>query len=292
MFLIVCVFWLFYLMCFTARIRLIWHISAIWISISRVWPNLRISILMVRVKKFSLVMVLVLLVFSNLLVAAVWTSSTWKVRESSLDLVLLFVLLVPIIFISRVPLVFLLIFLLVLFDGLMWFWFMLLGSLFFQFLNKILLINLNFFLWRNFRIQNQWSHFLLLFIAVVWGIRINVHIAEVVFEILLALHSSVRNFAYFVTIKTFPLFTIKSPEKFNNVNWMYEIQKSVAHIALIFEIDRQIEEIVLICLLSVKVFKKHCLSVFVRYVFDHNGGSLILTWDDFVYVQSKVLFWA
>ena len=148
----------FYLMRLTARIRLIWHIPAIWISISGVWPNLWISVLvLIWVKELSFIVILVLLVGPSILLilwATIWTS-TREIGESSFYLILLLVLLKSsrsIHLVARMSLVLLLILLLVWFAchlhlrRLLFLFFRLLLS---QLLNELLLIRFYFLLGRT-----------------------------------------------------------------------------------------------------------------------------------------------
>ena len=78
------------------------------------------------------------------------------------------------------------------------------------------------------------------------------HITEISFKFLFSLHSTVLYIAHFVTVEAFPSFVVETLEKINNENAINEVDESVPHIALIFKIDGQIEEIVLAFLFSIK----------------------------------------
>jgi hypothetical protein len=78
------------------------------------------------------------------------------------------------------------------------------------------------------------------------------HITEISFKFLFALHSAIFNIADLVTVEAFPSFTVKPLEKINYEDAINEVDKRVPHVALILKINRQIEEIILAFLFSIK----------------------------------------
>lgn len=82
--------------------------------------------------------------------------------------------------------------------------------------------------------------------------------------------TAVGNLANFITIKLLPFLVIESLEEFINVYGVNEIDKGIAHVAPIFEVNREIEEIILIFGLSINCLKQHFLGILIRDVSDHD----------------------
>ena len=120
-------------------------------------------------------------------------------------------------------------------------------------------------------IKNQGSHFC----SAITRILRHIHICKIVLKCLFTLDSAVAYFTDFVRIETLPSFTVKLLKKVNNVYGVDEIDEGVAHIASVFEIDGQVEEVILIILFSVECIKKHLLRILVRNILDHHGGSTV-----------------
>jgi len=77
------------------------------------------------------------------------------------------------------------------------------------------------------------------------------HVSKVVFQCFLALDTSIGDLANFIAIKLFPFLIIKSFEKVKNVYRVDKIDEGIAHVAPVFEINGEIEEVVLVLGLSV-----------------------------------------
>ena len=56
----------------------------------------------------------------------------------------------------------------------------------------------------------------------------------------------------------------------------YHVEESVAHVALVLEVDRQVEEVVLALELLVYGSEQHLLRVLVGDVLDHERGALVV----------------
>ena len=103
----------------------------------------------------------------------------------------------------------------------------------------------------------------------------NIHVCKIYFQGHFSLNPPIRDFTYLITIEALPLFGIKLEIKLHHEVRMYEIYEGIAHIALVFEVNRKIKEVILILLVSIKVCKKHSLRVLVRDVFNHYCGSKV-----------------
>lgn len=64
-----------------------------------------------------------------------------------------------------------------------------------------------------------------------------------------------------------------------------EIDKGIANIAFVLEVDRQIEEIISSFVFAVDSSEEHFLIVFVGYVFNHESRAQVLTTAHFVQVE-------
>ena len=71
---------------------------------------------------------------------------------------------------------------------------------------------------------------------------------------------------------------------------MLEINKSVSDIALVLEVNRQIHKIVASYEAGIYRFQQHLLRVLIRYITNHNCGSLIDSFKDILYVNSEPRF--
>lgn len=92
-----------------------------------------------------------------------------------------------------------------------------------------------------------------------------------------ALKSSVFQIANLHRIKISPTLTVKLVVKFLNEARIPEINERITDVALILEIDGQIEEVVVVHVILVDFLKQKLLRVFVRNIPDHNGGPGILS---------------
>jgi hypothetical protein len=78
------------------------------------------------------------------------------------------------------------------------------------------------------------------------------HITEISFKFLFALHSAIFYAADFVAVEALPSFAVKTFEEINDKDTVDEIDKSIPHVALILKINGQIKEVILTFLLAVK----------------------------------------
>ena len=56
-----------------------------------------------------------------------------------------------------------------------------------------------------------------------------------------------------------------------------EVDEGIANVAVVFEVDGQIEEVISTRVKLVDLLEQHLLSVLVRYMTNHNCGPLIFT---------------
>lgn len=89
----------------------------------------------------------------------------------------------------------------------------------------------------------------------------------------LALNSGVRNFANLPRVELLPPLSMKLLVKVSGSLCTLEIHKRVSKIAFIFEVYRQVEEVVLPRVRAVEQIQHHCLIVFIRYIANHERRS-------------------
>ena len=68
---------------------------------------------------------------------------------------------------------------------------------------------------------------------------------------LLALYPRIGNLADLIRVELLPLLAMELLVKLHNVEWVYEINESVANVASVLQIDRQVKEIVFIFMVGV-----------------------------------------
>jgi hypothetical protein len=115
----------------------------------------------------------------------------------------------------------------------------------------------------------------------------DVHIGKVVLESFFALDASVFDLAYLFAVEALPLLRVELQEKVNYVHRVGKIDEGVSDVALVLEIDRQVEEIIFVLVSSVKLFQKHSLRVLVWNVSNHNCCSRILVVNYLVQIEIK-----
>ena len=114
------------------------------------------------------------------------------------------------------------------------------------------------------------------------------HIGKIVFQSFLTLNAAIGYLANFVAIKLLPLLIIESFEKIKDVDWIDKINEGITHIAAVFEIDWQVEEVILVLGLSIDGLQEHLLGILIWDVSDHNWSTRILTVRNVRQVQIEI----
>ena len=68
-------------------------------------------------------------------------------------------------------------------------------------------------------------------------------------------------------------------------DWAHEVDKRIPHVAVVLQVDWQVEEVIPMGMQRVDLLKQHLLSILIGDVLNHNGGATILTRRDLVQVQ-------
>ena len=90
------------------------------------------------------------------------------------------------------------------------------------------------------------------------------------------LDTGIADVADLLAVELLPLFAVKLLDKGDDVLWSHHVDESIAHVALVLEVDGQIKEIICAAELLVNCGQKHFLRVLVWDVLDHERGALVL----------------
>jgi hypothetical protein len=109
-------------------------------------------------------------------------------------------------------------------------------------------------------------------------------------EVLLSLNASIRDCADLLTVEAGPLLALNPREEGGDGLWINEVDEGVAHIALVLEVNGEVNEVVLPFVSLVDEIKEHILGVLVWDVPDHQRGALIYPVLDVVKINLKALW--
>lgn len=91
------------------------------------------------------------------------------------------------------------------------------------------------------------------------------------------LNAGVTDVADLLAVELLPLLAIKLLDEGNDVLWANHVDEGVAHIALILEINWQVEEVIGSMELFVNGCQQHLLRVLIGNVLDHQRCTLVVT---------------
>ena len=97
------------------------------------------------------------------------------------------------------------------------------------------------------------------------------------FEFLESLNPPVSDLAAFLGVEHLPLPAMEFFVEIEDKVVMDKVHEGIAHIRLIFIVNRHIEEVVFPLVVLVDLLQKLPLAVLVRDVLNHHGGSRVLT---------------
>ena len=104
------------------------------------------------------------------------------------------------------------------------------------------------------------------------------------------MNTTIGDLANLVAIELSPLGPIILVEEVDDEDGINEVYKGITHVAVILEVNWQIEEVVVALLGSIDRLQKHLLGVLVRDVLNHDSGSIIMAIQNVVDVQSELHF--
>ena len=91
------------------------------------------------------------------------------------------------------------------------------------------------------------------------------------------LDARIADVADLLAIELLPLLAVKLLNERDDVLRPHHVDESVSHIALVLEVDWQVEEVVGAAELFIDGSEQHLLCVLVGDVLDHEGGTLVIT---------------
>ena len=91
------------------------------------------------------------------------------------------------------------------------------------------------------------------------------------------LDTSIADVADLFAVEFLPFLAVELLNERNDVLWPHHIDESVAHIALVLEVNGQVEEVVASAELFINGGEQHLLCVLVGDVLDHQRCAFVLT---------------
>lgn len=101
-------------------------------------------------------------------------------------------------------------------------------------------------------------------------------------KLLLPLDTSIRNLAHLVGIELAPFATVKLDVERDNVTRCNEVDERVPDVALVLEIDGQVEKIKAAAIVLLQRRQQHFSRVLVRDVADHERGPHVAARSHFL----------
>jgi len=110
---------------------------------------------------------------------------------------------------------------------------------------------------------------------------------KIVDEGVLALNAPVCQFADLLRVKSFPGLSVQVLVESHHENRVAHINEGVADIAVVLQVDWQVEEVVATLVLGVNTLQQHLLGVLVRNVLDHYRRAQVVSLHDLLQVQPE-----
>lgn len=91
------------------------------------------------------------------------------------------------------------------------------------------------------------------------------------------LNAGVTDVADLLAVELLPLLSIKLLDEGDDVLWANHVDEGIAHIALVLEINWQVEEVIGSMELFIDGCQQHLLCVLIGNVLDHQCRTLVVT---------------
>ena len=118
--------------------------------------------------------------------------------------------------------------------------------------------------------------------------RIGLLLVHVIDEVTLALQPAVGDLANLLRVEGLPRLVVQVLIEGNDEEGVDEVYESVADIASVIQIQRQVEEIISALMVPVDTIKQHILRVLVGNVTDHDRRASILSAQNAVQVYCEL----
>jgi hypothetical protein len=103
---------------------------------------------------------------------------------------------------------------------------------------------------------------------------------KIVDEALLALNPAVGQFADLLRVESLPGLTVEVLVKRNHKERVSHVDEGIAHVAVVLQVDWQVEEVIAPCVRLIDPLEEHLLSVFVWNILDHYSRALVMSVDN------------
>ena len=113
-------------------------------------------------------------------------------------------------------------------------------------------------------------------------------LVDILHEVTLTLDSSKSDLANLLRVEVLPRLVVHVLEKRHDVDWIHEIDESVADVAIVVQVKRQVEEVVSSLVQPVDALQEHLLRVLVRNMANHNRGAPVLAAEQPVKIDREL----
>jgi len=107
---------------------------------------------------------------------------------------------------------------------------------------------------------------------------------------ILSLDSGIGDGTNFFAVELLPFLVVELDVERRNILRGDEVDERISNIALVFEIDGQIKEVICSLVVFINSGKQHFLAVLVGNVLDHQGGSRIFASPGLFWEQNELQF--
>ena len=91
------------------------------------------------------------------------------------------------------------------------------------------------------------------------------------------LNAGIADVADLFAVELLPLLAVKLVDERNDVLWTNHVDEGVTHVAFVFEVDGQVEEVICPTELLINGGQQHLLSILIGNVLDHERRALVVT---------------
>ena len=113
-------------------------------------------------------------------------------------------------------------------------------------------------------------------------------LVDILHEVTLTLDSSKSDLANLLRVEVLPRLVVHVLKKRHDVDWIHEIDESVADVAIVVQVKRQVEEVVRSLVQPVDALQEHLLRVLVRNMTNHNRGAPVLAAEQPVKIDREL----
>lgn len=101
-------------------------------------------------------------------------------------------------------------------------------------------------------------------------------LVDILHKVTLTLDPAKSDLANLLRVEVLPRLIVHVLKKRHDVDWIHEIDESVADVAIVVQIKRKVEEVVRSLVQPVDALQEHLLGVLVRNMTNHNRGAPVL----------------